>query len=334
MGNKKRVIFAGTPDFAAKSLQVLINQQDALNIDIVAVYTQPDRKAGRGQKLTASAVKTVAIQHGIPVEQPVTFKKSVEEGLVSREILASYQPDVMVVAAYGLILPLGVLQTPTKGCLNIHASILPRWRGAAPIHRAILAGDKMTGISIMQMNQGLDTGDVLYTLETPILNTDTTASLHDKLADLGAKAISTVLADLPHYQQQAQSQNDELACYADKLNKKEGAINWQNTAEYIARQVRGMHPYPSTYSFINSKRVKIIQANRVGDEDTHPNELADLANVGKILQIDKAGILVACATSTLKITQLQFAGSKSVNAEQILQGSQLKIGDVFTNEPN
>lgn len=326
MSHKTRVVFAGTPDFAAKSLQVLIGQQDELNIDIVAVYTQPDRKAGRGQKLTASAVKMVAIQHGIAVEQPVTFKKSVESGLVSRETLKSYQPDVMVVAAYGLILPLGVLQIPTNGCLNIHASILPRWRGAAPIHRAILAGDKITGISIMQMNQGLDTGDVLYTLEIPILTTDTTASLHDKLADLGAKAISTVLADLPYHQQQAQQQNDALACYADKLSKKEGAIDWQHTAEHIARQVRGMHPYPSTYSFVNGKRVKIIQANML--------DSAIKQDAGKILQIDKTGVWVACDASALNITQLQFAGGKAINAEQIMQSGQLKVGDVFTNEPN
>lgn len=160
--NRLRVVFAGTPEFAAVSLEALINQQEALSIDIVAVYTQPDRKAGRGQKLSASAVKQIALAHDIAVEQPLTFKKSSSEGMAARQTLRSYQPDVMIVAAYGLILPIGVLTTPTYGCLNIHASLLPRLRGAAPIHRALLAGDSETGITIMQMDKGLDTGDMLY----------------------------------------------------------------------------------------------------------------------------------------------------------------------------
>ncbi|MGM8887884.1 methionyl-tRNA formyltransferase, partial [Psychrobacter sp. 1U2] len=191
--NRLRVVFAGTPEFAAASLESLIAQQEQLNIDIVAVYTQPDRKAGRGQKLSASAVKQVALTHDIAIEQPATFKKSNTEGLAARQTLASYQPDIMIVAAYGLILPIGVLDIPTYGCLNIHASLLPRWRGAAPIHRALLAGDTKTGITIMQMDKGLDTGDMLYEASCTIADDDTAASLHDKLADLGATAISTVL---------------------------------------------------------------------------------------------------------------------------------------------
>ena len=201
--NRLRVVFAGTPEFAAVSLEALINQQEALSIDIVAVYTQPDRKAGRGQKLSASAVKQIALEHDIAVEQPLTFKKSSSEGMAARQTLRSYQPDVMIVAAYGLILPIGVLTTPTYGCLNIHASLLPRWRGAAPIHRALLAGDSETGITIMQMDKGLDTGDMLYKVSAPIETNDTAASLHDKMAELGATAIVTVLKDLAHYQGQA-----------------------------------------------------------------------------------------------------------------------------------
>ncbi len=198
--NRQRIVFAGTPEFAAQSLESLIEQQEQLNIDIVAVYTQPDRKAGRGQKLAASAVKQVAIKHNIPVEQPATFKKSNTEGIAARQTLRTYQPDVMIVAAYGLILPIGVLTIPTYGCLNIHGSLLPRWRGAAPIHRALLAGDVETGITIMQMDKGLDTGDMLYKAICPINDSDTADSLHDKLASLGATAIGAVLQDLSNYQ--------------------------------------------------------------------------------------------------------------------------------------
>ena len=206
-----RVIFAGTPEFAAVSLEALISQQDALNIDIVAVYSQPDRKAGRGQKLSASAVKQAALAHNIPVEQPVTFKKSVTEGIAARETLRTYQADVMIVAAYGLILPIGVLTIPTYGCLNIHGSLLPRWRGAAPIHRALLAGDTETGITIMQMDKGLDTGDMLYKVSSTIAPDDTASSLHDKLAELGASAITTVLQNLSDYQAQATPQDASQA---------------------------------------------------------------------------------------------------------------------------
>lgn len=247
--DRLRVIFAGTPEFAASSLESLVAQQEQLNIDIVAVYTQPDRKAGRGQKLSASAVKQVALTHHIPVEQPATFKKSSEEGVAARQTLASYQPDVMIVAAYGLILPIGVLTTPTYGCLNIHASLLPRWRGAAPIHRALLAGDSETGITIMQMDKGLDTGDMLYKVSCAITDDDTAASLHDKLAALGATAISTVLKDLPSYQAQAIVQDDNDANYAEKLVKTEGEIDWTQSATIIERQIRGLTPAWRLYFF-------------------------------------------------------------------------------------
>ncbi|EFA2852360.1 methionyl-tRNA formyltransferase, partial [Escherichia coli] len=191
-----RVVFAGTPEFAKVALQALISHQKALNIDIVAVYTQPDRKSGRGQKISTSPVKALALANNIAVEQPESFSLKSANGNVSRETLKKYRPDIMVVAAYGLILPLGVLHTPKFGCINIHGSLLPRWRGAAPIQRAILAGDNTTGITIMQMAQGLDTGDMLYKIACPITDTDTTQILHDKLAKLGGEAIVTVLSDL------------------------------------------------------------------------------------------------------------------------------------------
>ena len=332
--NRRRVVFAGTPDFAATALKALIAQQDTLNIEVVAVYTQPDRKAGRGQKMAISAVKQVALDQGIAIEQPATFKKSSTAGIAARETLRSYQPEVMVVAAYGLILPLGVLNIPTQGCLNIHGSLLPRWRGAAPIHRALLAGDAETGITIMQMDQGLDTGDMLYKVSCPITQADTAASLHDKLADLGAQAITTVLTDLAHYQAGAVAQDDAYANYANKLIKTEGEIDWTQSAAHIERQIRGLTPWPGAYTFLNGTRVKVLASLPVNHTQTTD------APAGTIISVGRKAILVACGrdqtatdterASTLLITQLQFAGSKPVSAEQVCHGNQLNDGDRFT----
>ena len=336
-----RVVFAGTPEFAAVSLEALIKQQQALNISIVAVYSQPDRKAGRGQKLAASAVKQVALAHDIAVEQPETFKKSSIEGVTARQTLKDYQPDVMIVAAYGLILPIGVLNTPTYGCLNIHASLLPRWRGAAPIHRALLAGDSETGITIMQMDKGLDTGDMLYKVSASIESDDTAASLHDKMAELGATAIITVLQDLPHYQAQAIVQDDSQANYAEKLVKTEGEIDWTQSATVIERQIRGLTPWPGAYTFLAGQRVKILASLPVNASQPTDKQ------AGTVISVGRKAILVACGkdnnidadvnsekpqASTLAITQLQFAGSKPVSAEQICHGNQLNDGDQFSKE--
>jgi len=338
-----RVVFAGTPEFAAVSLEALIKQQQALNISIVAVYSQPDRKAGRGQKLAASAVKQVALAHDIAVEQPETFKKSSIEGVTARQTLKDYQPDVMIVAAYGLILPVGVLNTPTHGCLNIHASLLPRWRGAAPIHRALLAGDSETGVTIMQMNKGLDTGDMLYKVSASIESDDTAASLHDKMAELGATAIITVLQDLPHYQAQAIVQDDSQANYAEKLVKTEGEIDWTQSATVIERQIRGLTPWPGAYTFLAGQRVKILASLPVNASQPTDKQ------AGTVISVGRKAILVACGhdskinmdtdngvekpqASTLAITQLQFAGSKPVSAEQICHGNQLNDGDQFSKE--
>ena len=332
--NRLRVVFAGTPEFAAISLESLIKQQEALNIEIVAVYTQPDRKAGRGQKLSASAVKEVALAHDIAVEQPVTFKKSSAEGLAARQTLRTYQPDVMIVAAYGLILPIGVLETPTHGCLNIHASLLPRWRGAAPIHRALLAGDDETGITIMQMDKGLDTGDMLYKVSESIASDDTAASLHDKMAALGATAISTVLKDLAAYQAQAIAQNDSQANYAEKLVKTEGEVDWSQPAATIERQIRGLTPWPGAYTFLAGQRVKVLASLPVNTSQ-QTNEPA-----GTVISVGRKAILVACgkesdaesSATTLAITHLQFAGGKPMTAEQVCHGNQLNDGDQFMSE--
>ena len=340
-----RVVFAGTPEFAAVSLEALIQQQASLNIDIVAVYTQPDRKAGRGQKLAASAVKQMASSHDIAIEQPVTFKKSSVEGMAARQNLRSYQPDVMIVAAYGLILPIGVLTTPTLGCLNIHASLLPRWRGAAPIHRAFLAGDSETGITIMQMDKGLDTGDMLYKVSAPIEPDDTAASLHDKMAELGVTAIITVIQDLEYYQAQAIAQDDSQANYAEKLVKSEGEIDWTQSATDIERQIRGLTPWPGAYTFLARQRVKILASLPVNASQQTEK------SAGTVISVGRKAILVACGkqadikqdgkaenteqlATTLAITQLQFAGGKPMTAEQVCHGNQLNDGEQFTRETN
>ena len=338
-----RVVFAGTPEFAAISLEALIRQQETLNIEIVAVYTQLDRKAGRGQKLSASAVKQVALANDIAVEQPLTFKKSSTEGMAARQTLRTYQPDLMIVAAYGLILPIGVLTTPTYGCLNIHASLLPRWRGAAPIHRALLAGDDETGITIMQMDKGLDTGDMLYKVSASIDVNDTAASLHDKMAALGASAISTVLQDLANYQAQAIAQDDSQANYAEKLVKTEGEIDWTQSATEIERQIRGLTPWPGAYTFLAGQRVKILASLPVNTSQQTEKP------AGTVISVGRKAILVACGkennaektannttadhmqlASTLAITNLQFAGGKPMTAEQICHGNQLNDGEQFT----
>lgn len=325
-----RVVFAGTPEFAAISLQHLIENQSSLNIEIVAVYTQPDRKSGRGQKLTASPVKQVALMHDIPVEQPVSFSLNYmgDDGVggqVSRETLAAYQPDVMVVAAYGLILPLGVLNIPTYGCLNIHGSLLPRWRGAAPIHRAILAGDDETGITIMQMAQGLDTGDMLYRVACQIADTDTTATLHDKLAHLGAEAITTVLMDLHAYQAKAERQDDAMANYAEKIHTKQGQIDWQCDAWSIQRQIRALN----AYTYLNGERIKVLGVQPIKIDQTTDEP------AGKVIGVGKNSILVSCGTPDtgdqhlINLTSLQWPGGKPLTAAQIASGDKLSNGDMF-----
>lgn len=330
MNHKLRLIFAGTPEFAKVALQALIDHQDELNIDIVAVYTQPDRKAGRGQKLTPSPVKELALSHNIPVEQPISFSLKSENGQVSRETLANYRPDVMIVCAYGLILPIGVLGAPTFGCLNIHASLLPKWRGAAPIQRAILADDATTGITIMQMNQGLDTGDMLYKLPCDITNTDTTQTLHDKLAKLGGVAMTTVLKDLATYQANAKPQDDSLANYAKKISSDEGQINWQNSAHHINRQIRALN----AFTFLNGERIKVLECMPIKLDQTTTEMPAKIVSVGK------KAVLVACGADDngdkhlINITKMQWAGGKPLTAEQIAVGDKLKDGEIFDGHTN
>jgi methionyl-tRNA formyltransferase len=298
-----RLVFAGTPDFAATALKALI----AAGHTIVGVYSQPDRPAGRGRKLQPSPVKQVALDHEIPVFQPETLKTA-----EAQKQLADLKPDVMIVAAYGLILPKSVLDIPTHGCLNIHASLLPRWRGAAPIQRAIAAGDAETGITIMQMDEGLDTGAMLLKSLTAIDTSDTGGSLHDRLAELGGKAIIKALELLKKGELTGEPQNDDLACYASKLSKTEGHIDWATDATAIERLVRAFNPWPGTYTDLGDQRIRIHEAKAlVTDSDAFP---------GTVVHRDRDGIDIACGNGTLRITRLQLPGSRAQSVNDLING--------------
>jgi len=298
-----RLVFAGTPDFAATALKALL----AAGHQVVGAYSQPDRPAGRGRKLTPSPVKQVALEAGIPVFQPQSLKTA-----DAQEQLRALDADVMIVAAYGLILPQAVLDMPRHGCLNIHASLLPRWRGAAPIQRAIAAGDRETGITIMQMDAGLDTGDMLLKAITPIEDHDTGGSLHDRLADLGGEAIVKALEHLEKGELQGEVQDEARACYAPKLSKEEGHIEWTLDAPAVCRLIRAFNPWPGTYTDLDDLRIRIHQAEILEDtSDKHP---------GIVLRRDRDGIDVACGLESLRITQLQLPGSRPQSANDLING--------------
>ncbi|KAA1174174.1 methionyl-tRNA formyltransferase [Marinobacter salinexigens] len=298
-----RLVFAGTPDFAATALKALLDTRHT----IVGVYSQPDRPAGRGRKLMPSPVKQVALDAGIPVYQPENFK--IEE---ARQELAALEADVMIVAAYGLILPEAVLDTPARGCLNIHASLLPRWRGAAPIQRAIAAGDEETGITIMQMDVGLDTGDMLLKTSTPINPDDTGGSLHDRLAVMGGEAIVEALEKLERGQLSGQAQDDTLACYAHKLSKEEGHIDWNCGAADISRLIRAFNPWPGTYTDLEQQRIRLHQAEPLAETSDQP--------AGTVLRRERSGIDVACGEGSLRITRVQLPGSRAQDINDLING--------------
>ena len=303
--NRLRVIFAGTPDFATHHLQALLAQQ-AQTLDVIAVYTQPDRPSGRGRKLIPSPVKRLALEHHVPVHQPASLKDT-----ATQEQLAALHADIMVVVAYGLLLPPAVLATPRLGCINVHASLLPRWRGAAPIHRAIEAGDKTTGVTIMQMNEGLDTGPMLLTRECAIDPADTTASLHDKLAALGAPALLEALQQLAENRAQPVNQDGALATYADKILKREAELDWRQEAQTLVRKVRAFDPAPGAFSSISGERVKIWQASVASSEES--------ATPGTILETTGDAILVACGEQVLRLEQIQLPNKKRLPVAEILK---------------
>ena len=313
-----RVVFAGTPEFARAALERL----QAAGFTIPLVLTQPDRPAGRGMKLQPSPVKQFAADHGIAVAQPRSLRldgKFPEDAAAARTALDAAQADVMVVAAYGLILPQWVLDLPRLGCLNIHASLLPRWRGAAPIHRAIEAGDAETGVTIMQMDAGLDTGDMLLAERLPIAPDDTTATLHDKLAALGARMIVEALELAACGGLHPVPQPAEGVTYAHKIEKTEAAIDWSLPADAIARRIRAFDPFPGATARIGGETVKVWRAHAVmqGRGSVAP---------GTVVALDEHGIGVACGQGRLEITQLQRAGGKRLAAADFLRGFPLQPG--------
>lgn len=318
-----KIIFAGTPEFAATALAALLRTEH----EIVAVYTQPDRKAGRGQKLTASAVKQLALEHHLSVYQPLHFKSSTEEGLAAQAELKALNADVMVVAAYGLILPQVVLDTPKYGCLNIHGSLLPRWRGAAPIQRAIATGDAEIGVTIMKMAAGLDTGDMMYKTRCPITAEDTSASLHDKLALQGAEAIVAVLESeqtLQHYLEIREVQDESLTVYAHKLSKAEAQIDWTQPAAAIDRNIRAFNPWPVAFTPLDDSNNLRIWNSSLSTQKTS-NALP-----GEVIALDKDGVHVMCGDqNAICITNLQWPGGKALNAVQINQTQKLSVGYKF-----
>lgn len=321
-----RIIFAGTPEFAVPSLRALIDSDN----EVIAVYTQPDRPAGRGQKLTASPVKSLALQHKLPVYQPTTLRDFQEQ-----QRLQQLHPDLMVVVAYGMLLPSAVLVIPRLECINIHPSLLPRWRGAAPIQRAILSGDTVTGVTIMQMEEGLDSGPMLLKIKCPIESTDTSATLHDKLSKIGSKALLDVIAqlDFPFAEDQhakgegilhREIQNPNEACYAKKISKEEAEINWDLYAGELDRQIRAFNPWPVAYTFLQDQIIKIWQA--IPLDETHQK------NPGTIIRSNKNGIDVATGLGILRLMQLQLPGGRCLpvadilNAKAEMFASGLKLG--------
>ncbi|WP_043319844.1 methionyl-tRNA formyltransferase [Microbulbifer sp. HZ11] len=302
------IIFAGTPDFAAVHLQTLLDSEH----NVIAVYSQPDRPAGRGKKLLASPVKQLALEHDIPVYQPLSLRD--EE---AQKELAALNADLMVVVAYGLILPQVVLDTPRLGCVNVHASLLPRWRGAAPIQRAVEAGDAESGVAIMQMEAGLDTGPVLVEARTAITASETGGSLHDKLAGLGGPALLEALQLLESGTAQPQVQDDALANYAGKISKEEARLDWARPAAELERLIRAFNPFPVCWTeYLDGKGKP--QRLRVYSAELEQGCHTDVP--GTILSADDEGILVACGREALRLTQLQLPGKKALPVAEILKG--------------
>ena len=301
MSQSLRIVFAGTPDFAARHLAALLPSEH----EVIAVYTQPDRPAGRGKKLTASPVKNIALENNIAVFQPENFKSD-----EAKQQLIDLDADIMVVVAYGLLLPQQVLDTPRLGCINVHGSILPRWRGAAPIQRSIWAGDEKTGITIMQMDIGLDTGDMLKIDTLPIEATDTSASMYDKLADLGPSALINCLSDIADSKANPIKQDDAFANYAKKLSKEEAKIDWSIDAEQIERCIRAFNPWPMSYFSVADNNVKVWRS-RV-------ENIKNDREAGTILQADKHGIYIATGNNVLVLEQIQIPGKKPMPVQDVL----------------
>ena len=317
-----RLVFAGTPAFA----RVALDKLHATGHEVTLVLTQPDRPAGRGMALQSSPVKLWAASHGIALAQPRSLRlegKYPEDAAAARLAIEAADADVMVVAAYGLILPQWVLSLPRSGCLNIHASLLPRWRGAAPIHRAVEAGDAETGITIMQMDAGLDTGDMLLTGRVPIDALETTASLHDKLAELGGKLIVEALDQAARGELRPDKQPEAGVSYAHKIEKAEALIDWSQADYVIGRRIRAFDPFPGAQTRLNGETLKLF---RYELDSCLPTENVGF---GRILSVDANGVRVACGKGVLRLTELQRAGGKRLPAADFLRGFTLTPGMTF-----
>ncbi|WP_277186639.1 methionyl-tRNA formyltransferase [Caballeronia sp. BR00000012568055] len=320
MTQSLRVVFAGTPEFAAAALAAI----HAAGFAVPLVLTQPDRPAGRGMKLTASPVKRFAVEHGLPVAQPTSLRRAgkyPQEAADAIDLLRATPHDVMVVAAYGLILPQEVLDIPPKGAINIHASLLPRWRGAAPIHRAIEAGDVETGITLMQMDVGLDTGAMIRENCTSISSDDTTVTLHDRLAQMGAEMIVAALRDLERDGSLPSTpQPEDGTTYAEKIAKNEAALDWTRSADELARQVRAFDPFPGAFGTLDGVAIKIWSAQPI----------SGAGEAGTIAEVSPEGIVVNCGGGgALKLTQLQKPGGKRLPVREFLAGASIVKGQRF-----
>ncbi|NIP47778.1 MAG: methionyl-tRNA formyltransferase [Gammaproteobacteria bacterium] len=317
-----RLIFAGTPEFAATVLGALLDGPHR----VLAVYTQPDRPAGRGRRLRSSPVKALAEAHAIAVEQPRSLREA-----DAQRCLARYGADAMIVAAYGLILPEAVLATPRLGCINVHASLLPRWRGAAPIQHAILAGDRTTGISIMQMDSGLDTGPVLRRADCPIHEDDTGGSLHDRLAALGAATLLETLAAIETGHVHAEPQDPALATYAGRIAKQDGLIEWSRSAEAIERQVRAFDPWPVAYTYLPATPTAVAERLRIWRARVVTSTQQQAP--GTLLSCSAAGIDVATGRDALRIVKLQPAGGRIMSSGDYLNAHVLAVGARLVGTP-
>lgn len=301
-----RIVFMGTPDFAVPSLQALIDAGH----DVCAVYTQPDKPQGRKQILTAPPVKTLALEHDIPVFQPNTLKNEDEQARL-RELA----PEVIIVVAYGKLLPKAVLDIPPHGCINVHGSLLPRWRGAAPIQWAVIAGDEMAGVTTMQMAEGLDTGDMLLTYETKVGEKETAGELFDRLAQSGAELLTQTLVKLDEIT--PRPQDDAQSCYAHMLDKQMAVIDWSKSAHEIDCLIRGLNPWPIALTTLSGERLKVFAAEKA----------AGNGEPGTVLEVDpKKGLTVACGEGALKLTEIQLVGGKRMKATDFLRGHAIEVG--------
>lgn len=306
-----RIVFMGTPDFAASVLSELASQHE-----VVAVYTRPDAVRGRGKQLVPSPVKVEACERGIPVFTPKTLRHADEQ-----QALAALEPDVICVAAYGMLLPAEVLSTPEHGCLNVHASLLPRWRGAAPIQWAVIAGDEMAGVTTMQMAEGLDTGDMLLTYETKVGEKETAGELFDRLAQSGAELLTQTLVKLDEIT--PRPQDDAQSCYAHMLDKKMAVIDWSKSAHEIDCLIRGLNPWPIALTTLSGERLKVFAAEKA----------AGNGEPGTVLEADpKKGLTVACGEGALKLIEIQLVGGKRMKATDFLRGHAIEVGTKLGDE--